>query len=266
MTWQSLCPLPLTFLRPPAACTLQHRRTTLSLSPNVVPAPSGAEGGGLPRGSIWGEEWLNEGMRGSSQAMFLESTDTRRRGDLCQPRRRVPQPPPSSPGPHLLLRHWLCGRQACLLVAPPALCLSGREIESLEGGASGALGVMGSHQVRIKPVAWLWRRIPRPARLFCCQIQRLPSPIGDQSGCPVHSPLGPGSAAAPRPEAPQPRPGPYAASLPPLPRGSFASLWVAPLQWKDTGERRLCPALLVPLAGDLHPHEPRVAPQQKSLF
>ncbi|MEJ1283526.1 hypothetical protein NN561_014496 [Cricetulus griseus] len=35
---------------------------------------------------------------------------------------------------------------------------------------------MGSHQVRIKPVAGPWRRIPRPARLFCCRLQHLPSP------------------------------------------------------------------------------------------
>lgn len=89
---------------------------------------------------------------------------------------RVPQPLPPGRGPHLLLGRWLSSRQACLWVVPPVLCLSGREMGSLEGGASEAIRVMGSHQVRIKPVAGPWRRIPRPARLFCCWLQHLPSP------------------------------------------------------------------------------------------
>lgn len=194
--------------------------------------------------------------------MFLESTDARRLGTSVSPDDASFSPLPAARGPHLLLGRWLSSRQACLRVVVSALCLSGKKMGSLEGGASGVLGVMGSHQVRIKLVACPRRRIPRPALLFCCRLQHLPSPNGDQSGCPAHPPLGPGSAAAPDPDAPQPRPGPYWASLPPLPRGSVASLWVASLQWRDTRERRL----LIRLAGDLHPHGPRVAPQQRSPF
>lgn len=148
---------------------------SLPLSPNAVPAPSGAEGGGLPLGSSRSKEWLNEGMRGSSLAMFLELTNARRLGTSTSPDDASLGPLPPAGG-HTC--YWGAGLVAARRVYGWFLprCLSGRETGSLEGGASGAIGVMGSHQVHIKPVAWPWRRIPRPARLFCCRRQHLPSP------------------------------------------------------------------------------------------
>lgn len=47
--------------------------------------------------------------------MFLESTDARRPETSVSPDDASPSPLPAL-GPHLLLGHWLCSRQACLRV------------------------------------------------------------------------------------------------------------------------------------------------------
>lgn len=129
MTWQSLCPLPLPLplLRPPAACTSLHRRPTLSLSPSVVPAPSGAEGGGLPKGSSWGEEWLNEGMRGSSQAMFLESTVARHLETSVIPDNASPSPlPPAWDHTCYWGTGFVAARRVCGWFLPHCVFLEGK--------------------------------------------------------------------------------------------------------------------------------------------